>query len=235
MVARSSLGRYARQAYVSSTRATRRGLDRTGLLHRLESHVTPGRFSWATHARSMLSIYDAADLARWDLPWWTYPAARSVEEYLTAKQGRARVFEYGAGASTVWLRARADEVISVEHDEEFLPVLGPLLDDTSADGRVLLRPLRSDGQTAEGDRYVGSIDEFDGEFDLVVVDGRERARCVHAALPRLAEGGLILLDDSQRRRYRPALTIPGTVVTEYRGLVPTLPIPRRTAIIRRTG
>jgi hypothetical protein len=183
----------------------------------------------------MLSIYDAADLARWDLPWWTYPAARSVEEYLTAKQGRARVFEYGAGASTVWLRARADEVISVEHDEEFLPVLGPLLDDTSADGRVLLRPLRSDGQTAEGDRYVGSIDEFDGEFDLVVVDGRERARCVHAALPRLAEGGLILLDDSQRRRYRPALTIPGTVVTEYRGLVPTLPIPRRTAIIRRTG
>jgi predicted O-methyltransferase YrrM len=183
----------------------------------------------------MLSIYDAADLARWDLPWWTYPAARAVEEHLTARQGRARVFEYGAGASTLWLRARAGEVISVEHDEQFMSVLGPLLGDTSADGQVVLRPLQPNRTATGDDRYVGTIAEFDGEFDLVVVDGRERVRCVQAALPRLAEGGLILLDDSQRRRYQPALTMPGTTVTEYRGLVPTLPIPRRTALIRRTG
>lgn len=235
MVARSSVGRFTRHAYVSTNRATRRGLADTGLLRRLESRVTPGRFSWATHARSMLSIYDAADLARWDLPWWTYPATSAVEDFLAARNGSARVFEYGAGASTLWLRKRAGQVISVEHDESFLPVMAPLLADAPGHGELRYRPLDAERPGAEGDRYVGAIAELDGTFDLVVVDGRERVRCVEAALPHLAAGGMVLLDDSQRRRYQPALEIPGTVVTEHRGLVPTLPIPRRTALIRRSG
>jgi hypothetical protein len=189
----------------------------------------------ATHARSLLSVYDAVDLSLLDLPWWTYPAIRAVEEHLQARGGRARVYEYGAGASTLWLRARAGDVTSVEHDLEFLEMIQPHLPPGGGQGRILGRPIGTESTAESAGGYVSSIDTVPGEFDLIVVDGRERVRCVAAALPRLAKGGVVLLDDSQRRRYRPALKMPGTVVTEYTGLVPTLPLPRRTALIRQAG
>lgn len=235
MVARSALGQQARTMYVSTAHTARDALQRTHLLDRLDEKVTPGRFSVATHLRSMLSVYDAVELTRLDLPWWTYPATTAVELHLATLGGRARVFEYGAGASTVWLRKRAGEVISVENDAEFLTFIEPLLAESPGEGKVLCHEIDRSDPEHGADRYVHAIDDVPGEFDLIVVDGRERVRCALASLPRLAEGGIVLLDDSQRRRYRPALSQPGTRVTEYRGLVPTLPIPRRTALIRRTG
>jgi hypothetical protein len=232
VVARSSYGRAARGLYVGGAHGTRRVLDRAHLLARLDARVTPGRFSVATHVRSLLSVYDAADLARLDLPWWTYPAIQAVEEHLSALGGRARVFEYGAGASTLWLRARAAEVISVEHDADFMPVVESLVADAPGSGVVLSRRLGG-GDTGTSGGYVSAIEETEGRFDLIVVDGRERVRCVRAALPRLTDGGIILLDDSQRRRYRPVLEDEGLDVVEYSGLVPSLPLPRRTALLRR--
>jgi predicted O-methyltransferase YrrM len=90
-------------------------------------------------------------------------------------------------------------------------------------------------EPSPSDAYVRSIGEVAGDFDLIVVDGRERVRCVRAALPRLAPGGVLLLDDSQRRRYRSVVQDPDLDVVEYRGLVPSLPLPRRTALVRRAG
>jgi predicted O-methyltransferase YrrM len=234
MVARSITGRWMRDSYVGIAHGARRGLQRGKVLDKLDARVTPGRFSVATHARSLLAVYDAADLAELDLPWWTYPAVRAVDEHLAALEGRARVFEYGAGASTLWLRARAAEVISVEHDVAFLPTVDALLAGAPGAGTVLSRPL--DGaEPSPSDAYVRSIGEVAGDFDLIVVDGRERVRCVRAALPRLAPGGVLLLDDSQRRRYRSVVQDPDLDVVEYRGLVPSLPLPRRTALVRRAG
>src|SRR3546814_12921991 len=54
-------------------------------------------------------------MVRLDLPWWTLRAKRLVEHHLAARP-EARVFEYGAGASTVFLARRARQVVSVEHD-----------------------------------------------------------------------------------------------------------------------
>lgn len=195
MVARSSTGRRLRSVYVASTRGLRSALGRSGLLDRLDARVTPGRFSVASHVRSLLSIYDAVDLSRLDLPWWTYPAIRAVDEHLQAREGKARVFEYGAGASTLWLRACAGHVTSVEHDLGFLEMIEPHVLSAGGDGRVLGRPIDSrGGASGSADAYVTSIDEVPGQFDLIVVDGRERLRCVEAALPRLAEGGVLVLE-----------------------------------------
>ncbi|MBI5154300.1 hypothetical protein HZA57_03600, partial [Candidatus Poribacteria bacterium] len=41
-----------------------------------------------------------------------------------------------------------------------------------------------------------------GAFDLVIVDGRVRAACARLALPKVREGGWLLLDDSEREKYR---------------------------------
>lgn len=58
------------------------------------------------------------------------------------------------------------------------------------------RPLRS---------YVSRIDAYpDGYFDIVLVDGRARPSCVAHALPKVAPGGWLLLDNAERPEYRPA-------------------------------
>src|SRR5262245_31612510 len=115
-----------RGAYVSGVKNLRRAADRAGLLDRLERHGSPK----VRHLRTLFSIFDASDLARLDLAWWCYPAMRRVEEFLAERPG-ARVFEYGAGASTAWLARRAGEVHSVEHDVEWAERVRELLGDAT--------------------------------------------------------------------------------------------------------
>jgi predicted O-methyltransferase YrrM len=81
--------------------------------------------------------------------------------------------------------------------------------------------------------YVRAVDDEDGEFDLVVVDGRARNACFDAALPRVSPGGLVVFDNVDRERYREAIARhDGAVtVTWTRGLTPCLPYPTRTAVV----
>ena len=70
----------------------------------------------------MFAIHDVHDLSRLDLPWWTYPAITRSTIWPTRS---ARVFEYGSGASSVWLGSPAREVHSVEHSKEWVDFLSP--------------------------------------------------------------------------------------------------------------
>ena len=82
--------------------------------------------------------------------------------------------------------------------------------------------------------YVAAVDDVDGSFDLVVVDGRARNACFHRAITRLAPGGVLVFDNVDRRRYRDAIaSSPVAVDVEWtRGLTPALPYPTRTALVR---
>ena len=82
--------------------------------------------------------------------------------------------------------------------------------------------------------YVAAVDDTDGTFDLVVVDGRARNACFHRALSRLAPGGVLVFDNVDRQRYRDAIaSSPVRVDVEWtRGLTPALPYPTRTALVR---
>src|SRR5690606_9508223 len=110
--------------WVGTMRGARGMLDRGGITRRLEGSSSTA----ATHLRSMLAIYDAEDMASLDVPWWTYRAANRVESFLESRSGDGRVFEWGSGASTTWLGRRAAEVISIEHDTEFVEVVQRLTD-----------------------------------------------------------------------------------------------------------
>ena len=82
---------------------------------------------------------------------------------------------------------------------------------------------------------MNAIDEIPGLFDLIVIDGRAREACLDAALSRLSPGGIILFDNTNRRRYRSALARHRGVisVSSDRGLTPILMWPSRTSIVRR--
>jgi len=123
-------------------------------------------------------------------PWMTYPAL----DYLSRKDcSLLRVFEYGAGQSTLWWGLRVRELVSCEHDSAYADALRPLL---PPNAQMVVRPL-----SGQGVAYSDAPSEFPPCFDLIVVDGRRRVECLRRAPAFLCESGALILDDSQRPEY----------------------------------
>ena len=226
-----------RDAYVRVARAARQRAKATGLDDRLARR--PGR--GAFYARSLLAIYDVDAMLELDTPWWTFRAIDQVDAFLRTKGGQARVFEFGAGASTPWLARRAGEVHAVEYDEDFAAHVAPTL--TAAGATLHVVPGVPATRPAVGSRqrdhrgedftaYLATIDEVGGPFDLIVIDGRAREVALARSLAHLAPGGLVLMDDAWRTRYRAALNAtPGISISWLWGLTPSLPYPSCTALV----
>jgi hypothetical protein len=117
------------------------------------------------------------------LPWYSYPATAWLERRLRSSD---RVFEFGAGHSTLWYASRVDSVVSVDHDETWVKRLQPDL------------PGNAGVRLARSDSYAKALDEESGDFDVIAVDGIKRNECAAAAGGRLAKGGLVVFDNSGR-------------------------------------
>jgi hypothetical protein len=153
-------------------------------------------------------------------PWITFAAIRFLEKNL---KKHMRVYEYGAGGSTVFFAERVKEVISVEHDPvwrdqvvEALKKTGhenwriDLIEPVSDDRVIDHDPSDPDGYVSSGVEFKGksfrdyatSIDEYPDEyFDVVVIDGRARPSCFKHAASRVKLGGFLLLDNAERESY----------------------------------
>ncbi len=153
-------------------------------------------------------------------PWIVYAAA----DYLTKWMKRrpcVRVFEYGSGGSTgFWLKHGAT-CVSVEHDAKWHERVQQRFGGRDDLDYRLVEPVpRTSSEASDptdpaaygtGDlawrghsfeTYVSQIDEFpDGFFDIVLVDGRARPSCIMHALPKLSEGGILVLDNAERGYY----------------------------------
>lgn len=225
--------------YVSAMRGIRKIADAAGFLALME-RVGGRNALWV---RSLFGIYDSADLVYLDLPWWTFSAVDAISLFLKQRHGSARVYEYGAGASTVWLAKRSAQVDSTEHDRHFASVMEPILkqypnvtvrvfEPTCATPLSRARSNRKGLTDKAFDDYVVSIDQVDGLFDVIVIDGRSRVACLNRAKSALAPGGIIVFDNSNRREYRDGIENSGLQETVYRGLAPALPYPSQTSILR---
>ena len=217
-----------------------RGLARLGALAWLEKRTDT---RWAHWLRSLFAIYDIDQLVALDVPWWTYRAIDQVDAFLGSRPG-AKVFEFGSGASTVWLAKRAASVISIEHDADWYPIVAEratglgnvdlrliTIDQIPAQDPVYLS--QKEGQVGHSfQKYAEAIDATNEQFDLVVIDGRVRAACLRHARPHLAEGGLIVFDNSRRNRYDQAIKSSGMNELAYPGLTPSLPYPDKTTLLQ---
>jgi predicted O-methyltransferase YrrM len=238
----ASLG--VKGAYVTVVRRLRSVLAALGLLRLLDRWAARSRTGlWV---RSWLAVHDLDDLIALDTPWWTFAAADEVADFLRGRAD-ARVFEWGAGASTVWLGARAASVVSVEHDAVWSQRIAGSL---PANATLVLREPRPSDAPVVGSAkagfagldfadYVAALDDAEGDFDLVVVDGRAREACLARAVDRLRPGGLVVVDNVERRRYRDAIGRLGQReridVRWTRGRTPALPYRTRTALLTRAG
>ena len=227
-----------KSVYVRLVRLVGVPLRAAGLLSLLERRAPTSRT--ATWLLSLFAIHDVDGLHRLDVPWWTFDSADRVEACLRERPG-ARVFEWGSGASTLWLAARAGSVHSVEHHAGWAEVLAPRLPrhvelrvvQPVACAQPVVGSARAGHAGLDFAAYVHAIDEVDGDFDVVVIDGRAREACLARAVDRLAPGGVIVFDNVDRQRYVDAIEAVGDrfVVTMTRGLTPALPYPTRTALL----
>src|SRR5690606_6006755 len=147
---------------------------------------------------SQFAVYDALQLARMDVPWWSFPAISAVDQWL-AQRKAVRAFEYGSGASTAWLARRCASVVSAEHDRDFMGLVAAHLAADNVELRLAEpvpseEPLASSGRRGNANldfaTYVDAIGE--DVYDLIVVDGRARVACLERALRQLADDGVIV-------------------------------------------
>lgn len=130
----------------------------------------------------------------------SYPMMAEHEvEYIKAfitNNGVRTVLEWGSGNSTIWFPNNCPKVtrwLAIEHNGHYVNYLK----DKVKKDVVELRFLQDDEQ-----KY---IDGADGEkFDLIIVDGIARDKCLEKAFSLLEEqpGARVLLHDSGRTEYK---------------------------------
>ena len=147
-----------------------------------------------------------------ELPWMNYAVIAFLERRLNKTLS---VFEYGSGYSTLFYARRVRNVISVEYDQAWIASIGPRLPPNAS---VLFVPDDVDGD------YCRAIARSGDSFDVVVVDGKDRENCVKQSMQALSSRGVIVLDDSQRAKYAPAISYAqdnGYLTVDFEGLKPT--------------
>jgi len=133
------------------------------------------------HARTK-NEHASLDRAGNPVPWYTYAAIEFAKQLDFSEK---RIFEFGSGYSTLFWGGRAKAVVAVEHEKEWYE-------------RMLLKiPANVDYRyVAEPERYPRVILEYEGFFDVVVIDGELRPDCVGPALEKLSPDGLIIVDNT---------------------------------------
>ncbi|MBB3861262.1 hypothetical protein GGQ88_002534 [Novosphingobium hassiacum] len=209
----------AKQVYSSSAQAIAALPMLDEFWHGAASADPAGLHRWFA---SLLAIHQPERMIPLDCPWWNVEATLEIDAFLKTRPD-ARVFEYGSGASTAWLARRAREVISVEHHAGWHQRLGQVISDRP-NVRLWHRDLAGPG-------YVDAIAEAGGAFDLIVVDGRQRNICLERAIPFMKPGGVILFDDTGRRRYRSSIKTCGLRERRHFGRSYCVPYPDFTSIL----
>jgi hypothetical protein len=160
------------------------------------------------------------------IPWMNYSMIKLMEDRL---KDDFVLFEFGSGYSTRFYAGRVKAVTSVEYDETWFQIIKAQMPENV---ELIFQKRDIDGAYC---RVIGSTGNV---FDVVVVDGRDRVNCVKQSIPALSPRGVILLDDSQRDRYREAIEIAkakGFRALDLEGLKATGKELNRTTIFYRDG
>ena len=197
------------------------------------------------YLRSLFAIYDIEDLIFLDLPWWTFNSIKYVDNYINNLQGDVDVFEYGPGASTIWLAKRCKSITFVEHDNTFFNYISKFTKKYNNITAFYEPPILKTKKTktfSSGYKgfenfnfknYVKKINEVNRKFDLIIIDGRSRTFCLNESLNFLKPGGIILFDNTNRRRYKQVLENKNFILKKFRGIAPSLPYIEETSIIQK--
>ncbi|MBE7175721.1 MAG: FkbM family methyltransferase [Mucilaginibacter polytrichastri] len=131
------------------------------------------------------------------IPWVTYSFIDFIRERIRKDH---RIFEFGSGNSTLFYAKLAGKVVAVEHDRPWFDRINA---GKAENAELLFVELEKDGA------YCRTPLGREEKFDIIIVDGRDRVNCCIQAVNAISENGVIVLDDSERDFYRPAIDFLG--------------------------
>lgn len=126
----------------------------------------------------------AVDARGSEIPWYTYPAIEYLSSFDLAN---CDVFEFGSGNSSLYWAGRARSVCSVEDNQEWFEVVSKRM---RINQKVMHR--------ADEYGYVKSLPDQGRLFEIIIIDGNWRKGCVVESIKCLKDGGMIVLDNSDR-------------------------------------
>jgi precorrin-6B methylase 2 len=138
-----------------------------------------------------------------------------------------KVFEYGMGGSTVFFARLTQEVVSVEHDRIWFESTKRRMENLKINNWEAILAVAEVEKTTQAkdpadpfsyvssdkkyknynfEKYVNTIKSYpENYFDVIVIDGRSRPSCVSASVSKLKKGGYLVLDNTERDHYQPAI------------------------------
>jgi hypothetical protein len=136
-------------------------------------------------------------------PWINRNAIQLLDRLLDT---RMESLEWGSGTGTIWTLPRVKTLTSIEHNEQWF--------------NNILNTISKKFSQRITNRWIGKFVPFsDNEnknyakipfiksskkFDYINVDGRDRVECFKRAMELIRPyGGILMLDNSERERYRP--------------------------------
>jgi hypothetical protein len=151
-------------------------------------------------------------------PFFVRSAIKEIEKFINQKSD-LKVFEYGSGKSSLWWLRHVDEYYGVEHNESWYNRVVDMLEENNFDSNkhILfkpMKPMKNDSYPSNNgkmnnsvfndfSKYLNAIDQFEeAYFDIIIIDGRKRVRSAERAYSKLKPGGYLILDDSNRLKYR---------------------------------
>lgn len=129
-----------------------------------------------------------------DVPWLTPEAIRLLSSMLRPSDIGV---EFGSGRSTLWLARRCAHLTSVEHDEAWHAKVSRALAEEGIT-HVDCQSHPRDEPDTSGDRsaYVRVAQALDDEsIDFALVDGVYRDHVALSLLPKISQGGLLVIDN----------------------------------------
>lgn len=166
------------------------------------------------------------DLDNNPLPWVTYSFISFIEGRLTKAM---TLFEYGSGNSTLYYASKVKEVYTIEHDQNWYNDLK---------GKMPENVIIKYKELEYGGDYCKAASTLNMQFDIIIVDGRDRVNCLISSIDYLSNTGVFVLDDSEREAYQLAndkLIVGGFKRLDFWGISPGLNYKKCTSIYYRNN
>lgn len=160
------------------------------------------------------------------IPWVTYSFIDFIKERIKKEHV---VFEFGSGNSTYFYAKYAGSVVSVEHDECWFK---KIVDTKPENSEMIFCELKPDGD------YCRMPLQLKKQFDVIIVDGRDRVNCCKQAVNALTPAGVVVLDDSEREFYAEGIRFlkdNGFKQLSFSGISPGLFYNKATSVFYKAG
>jgi len=156
-------------------------------------------------------------LVKRPVPWLVFDAIAFIHRLINRK---LNIFEYGSGGSTLFWLQKGAQVTSIEHSPEWFDTIRKIIPSHYPLDYRIIPPeeaFTGDLNAADPNSYVSAYNQYQGcsfknyvtqvdsfpdcFFDMVLIDGRARSSCIKHSVQKVALGGTLIIDNSDRPWY----------------------------------